>query len=139
MMDEKSAWFDVVVVSDTVDGDADPGHLASRLRGSGFVDRTMGNALPSRQSCRAAGRKGPTVTAANWIGNRGNKCRLSACTRCAAGGAGGTSSVCYLVVDPTVQFGQPAAGSAPPRGNDLRGDAHRGLLRGARAEVQADR
>src|ERR1044072_5691291 len=36
-MDEKSAWLDVVVVSDTVDGDADPGHLASRLRGSGFL------------------------------------------------------------------------------------------------------
>src|SRR3982750_4748127 len=73
MLDEKSAWLDVVVVSDTVDGDADPGHLASRLRGSGFVDRTMGNALPSRQSCPEAARKGPTETAANWIGNTGNK------------------------------------------------------------------
>jgi hypothetical protein len=35
VLDEKGSGFDVVVVADAVDHDADPGHRASRLRVAG--------------------------------------------------------------------------------------------------------
>ncbi|GII25577.1 hypothetical protein Pme01_51740 [Planosporangium mesophilum] len=44
MMDEKGTWFDVVVVTNAIDRDADPGHQASPLSGFGARRTEPGSA-----------------------------------------------------------------------------------------------
>src|SRR6476620_11134610 len=48
-------------------------------------------------------------------------------------------SVGGAVVDRPLELGEPPATATPPQLDDLGGDGDRGLLRGAGAEVQADR
>src|SRR5690242_9954614 len=52
---------------------------------------------------------------------------------------GGPSYSTCVMVNPSLEIGEARARAAPATGDDLRGDAHRGLLGGARPEVEPDR
>src|SRR6266536_115278 len=126
MVDEQRTRFDVVVVAHAVNGDTDPGHEPSRGRTKSGAPCT--EPVPGVLA-------GPGVLASRRA--PGSRCALYDSQSVPAPyrkrSAGG------FVMDPPVEGGEALPAAAPARGDDLRGDAHRGLLGGTRAEVQPDR
>src|SRR6266536_316898 len=135
VMDEQGTGFDIVVVTHTVDIDTDPGHRASRLRG--FVVRTHEWSLTRAPSPRASPLPAGHV-ASKVIVARCPQANLL--TRPPRKGLRVTASKStrHFMVDAAVEAGQPLSAAAPARRDDLGGDAHGGLLRGTRAQVESD-
>ena len=136
VVDEQHPGFDVVGVGHSVDGDVDAGHAASTSWDATTQQATASPWLPATSlwldalSSNAVRPRNTRVSAEPWTGQRqqGTHAPRSGTPQRETPWWIGPSSV-----------GQPPAPAAPPQRDDLGGDDDGGLLRGARAEVEADR